>query len=202
LKYTTAVNTGWIIGTAPVFISILSRIFLKERLGAKKIAGIGVALFGLMLLISKGSLAELSFLSSFGDLLVLASCVTWGFYTVVNRKISLTYSAVMSVFYLFVFMAVVALPFNMNAGTLHSVGNLSITGWGSVVFLGVFCSAIGYLLWAKSLAEIRTVNAAAFLYLEPFVTILGAWVFLGEPVTGFMFFSGMIIMAGVALVNF
>jgi drug/metabolite transporter (DMT)-like permease len=90
----------------------------------------------------------------------------------------------------------------MNAGTLHSVGNLSITGWVSVVFLGVFCSAIGYLLWAKSLAEIRTVNAAAFLYLEPFVTILGAWVFLGEPVTGFMFLSGMIIMAGVALVNF
>ena len=30
LKYTTAVNTGWIIGTAPVFIAILGFIFLKK----------------------------------------------------------------------------------------------------------------------------------------------------------------------------
>lgn len=202
LRFTTAANTGWIIGTTPVFIALLSWLFLKEKLDAKKISGIFISLIGLLLLIGKGKLSGISFIQSFGDLLVLASCVTWGFYTVVNRKISMSYSPVMSIFYLFVFMSLITVPFVVNVATAHAVAALSPTGWFAIVFLGVFCSGLGYVLWAQSLSEIKTANAAAFLYLEPFVTILGAWFFLGEPLTGMMMLSGMIIMTGVALVNF
>jgi drug/metabolite transporter (DMT)-like permease len=202
LHYTSAANTGWIIGTTPIFIAIMSYIFLKEKLVAREFTGIGISIAGLLLLISKGDFTSLSFITGKGDLLVLASCVTWGLYSVVNRKIVLDYSPLVSIFYVFVFMAVLSFPFTLNASSVNAVLHLSAQGIYAILFLGIFCAGIAYVLWAQALNRMESANVAAFLYLEPFVTVLGAWLFLGEHLTGFMALSGLIIMLGVALVNF
>lgn len=202
LHYTSAANTGWIIGTTPIFIALFSFIFLKEKLVAKEFIGIGISILGLLLLISKGNLTSLSFITGKGDLLVLGSCVTWGFYSIVNRKIVLDYSPLVSIFYVFVFMAVLTFPFTMNASSFNAVMHLSAQGIYAILFLGIFCAGIAYVLWAQALNRMGSANVAAFLYLEPFVTVLGAWMFLGEHLTGVMALSGLIIMSGVALVNF
>lgn len=202
LHYTSAANTGWIIGTTPIFIALFSFIFLKEKLVAKEFIGIAISIFGLLLLISKGNFTSLSFITGKGDLLVLGSCVTWGFYSIVNRKIVLDYSPLVSIFYVFVFMAVLTFPFTMNASSFNAVMHLSAQGVYAILFLGIFCAGIAYVLWAQALNRMGSANVAAFLYLEPFVTVLGAWMFLGEHLTGVMALSGLIIMSGVALVNF
>jgi drug/metabolite transporter (DMT)-like permease len=49
LQYTTASNTGWIIGTSPVFMALIGYLFFKENFTVVKAAGIFVAFFGLML---------------------------------------------------------------------------------------------------------------------------------------------------------
>jgi drug/metabolite transporter (DMT)-like permease len=41
----------------------------------------------------------------------------------------------------------------------------------------------------------------AFLYLEPFVTVIAAWVLLNETITVLTLVSGLIIIGGVILVN-
>ena len=202
LRFTSAANTGWIIGTTPIFIALMSFIFLREKLNSREFIGIGISIAGLLLLISRGNLTSLSFISGKGDLLVLTSCVTWGFYSIVNRKIVLDYSPLVSIFYVFVFMAVLSFPFTLNASSLHSVMHLSAQGICAILFLGIFCAGIAYVLWAQALNRMGSANVAAFLYLEPFVTVLGAWLFLGEHLTGIMALSGLIIMFGVALVNF
>ncbi|HKB84695.1 MAG TPA: DMT family transporter, partial [Ignavibacteriaceae bacterium] len=40
LQYTSAANTGWIIGTAPVFIAIMGVIFFREKINLKQLTGI------------------------------------------------------------------------------------------------------------------------------------------------------------------
>ena len=107
LKYTTASNTGWIIGTAPIFMAILAAIFLREKIGLLKIGGIIIAMFGLLLLIGKGNITNVDIIKNKGDLLVLASAFTWGVYSMVNKKISLSYSPLMTILYLFIMMAVI-----------------------------------------------------------------------------------------------
>ena len=59
LKFTTASNTGWIIGTAPVFMAILGFFFFKEKLNLVKISGIIIAAFGLLMLVGKGNPANI-----------------------------------------------------------------------------------------------------------------------------------------------
>jgi drug/metabolite transporter (DMT)-like permease len=71
----------------------------------------------------------------------------------------------------------------------------------AILFLGIFCSGVGYVLWAQALKEMEAAKAGAFLYFEPFVTLITAWIFLNEKITFLMILSGIIITSGVLLVN-
>lgn len=202
MQYTTAANTGWIIGTAPIFMAIVGFVAFKESLSLIRIFGILLAFFGLLLLISKGDLSSIDFLSNKGDFLILASAFTWSIYSAVNKKISLSYSPLLTILFLFVMMVIIISPFSVNSAAIHSVISLSTKGWVAILFLGIFCSGIAYVLWAQALKEMDSVKVGAFLYFEPFVTVFAAWLFLREEITLVMILSGIIITIGVLLVNF
>nr|WP_297844737.1 DMT family transporter [Ignavibacterium sp.] len=201
LKYTTAANTGWIIGTAPIFIALLGFIFLKEKLNSIKISGIVIAFVGLLLLVGKGNPLNIDLVKNVGDLLVLFSSFTWGVYSIINKKISLNYSPLMTILYLFILMALIIIPFNINKKAVDSIIHLSTIGWISILFLGLLCSGVAYVIWAYSLREMESAKVGAYLYLEPFVTVLTAWLFLKEEITALMVLSGLLIIFGVYLVN-
>ncbi len=201
LKFTTAANTGWIIGTAPIFMALLGLIFFKEKLTAVKITGIVLAMLGLLLLVGKGDITNIDLIKNKGDLLVLSSSFTWGIYSMVNKKVSLNYSPMMTILYLFIMMAVIIIPFNFNSKTFNSVVHLSSIGWISILFLGLLCSGAAYVIWAYALRDMESAKVGAFLYFEPFVTVISAWLFLKEEITLLMLLSGLIITAGVFLVN-
>jgi drug/metabolite transporter (DMT)-like permease len=201
MKYTTASNTGWIIGTAPIFMALLGLIFFKEKLNALKVIGIIIATIGLLLLVGKGNPANIDLIKNKGDLLILSSAFTWGIYSMVNKKISLNYSPVMTILYLFIMMAIIIIPFTINDLTINSIKTLSSIGWVAILFLGLLCSGVAYVIWAYALREMESAKVGAYLYFEPFVTVVAAWIFLKEDITLFMIFSGLIITAGVYLVN-
>lgn len=201
LQYTTAANTGWIIGTAPIFMAIMGFIFYKEKVSFLQLAGILIALTGLVLLISKGEITNIGLIKNKGDLLVLGSAFTWGVYSIVNKKISLSYSPLMTILYLFLMMAVIIIPFNIDVQTISSIVNLSAIGWLMVFFLGIFCSGIAYVIWAQALRDMESAKVGAFLYFEPLVTVVAAWFFLTEEITLLMVFSGLLITVGVFIVN-
>lgn len=201
LKFTTAANTGWIIGTAPIFMALLGLIFFKEKLTAVKITGIVLAMLGLLLLVGKGDITNIDLIKNKGDLLVLSSSFTWGIYSMVNKKVSLDYSPMMTILYLFIMMAVIIIPFNFNSKTFNSVVHLSTIGWISILFLGLLCSGAAYVIWAYALRDMESAKVGAFLYFEPFVTVISAWLFLKEEITLLMLLSGLVITAGVFLVN-
>lgn len=201
MKYTTASNTGWIIGTAPIFMALLGLFFFREKLSIIKVVGIVIATFGLLLLVGKGNPANIDLIKNKGDLLILSSSFTWGIYSMVNKKISLTYSPVMTIFYLFVMMAIIIIPFTVSESSINSIKNLSGVGWIAILFLGLLCSGVAYVIWAYALREMESAKVGAYLYFEPFVTVITAWIFLKEEITLLMILSGLIITAGVFLVN-
>ena len=201
LQYTTASNTGWIIGTAPIFMAIMGLIFYKEKITLIALSGILLAVTGLLILFGKGDITNIGFMENRGDFLVLGSAFTWGVYSTVNKKISLSYSPLMTILYLFLMMAIIIIPFNLNSETIASVVHLSRIGWLMVLFLGLFCSGVAYVIWAQALRDMESAKVGAFLYLEPLVTVAAAGFFLKEEITMLMIFSGLLITIGVFLVN-
>lgn len=201
LEYTSASNTGWIIGITPVFMLILSLIFFKEKITFVQLVGIIISFFGLLLLVSKGDFASINLISNKGDLLVLISAGTWAIYSIVGKKITLNYSPLMSIIYLFMIMVVYLVPFTINKENIIDVINLSFSAWLAVIFLGIFCSAVAYVLWAQAMNEMPASQVGAFLYVQPFITFFAAWILLNEHVTFLTMVSGIIIIGGVILVN-
>ncbi len=201
LKFTSASNTGWIIGTSPVFMAILGFFVFSEQFTLFKITGIVIAFFGLMLLISKGEFFSIDFISNKGDFLILASAFTWSVYSMVNKKITISYPPLMTILFQFIMMAIILVPFNINKSTIYAISNLSLEVWIALLFLGLFCSGIAYVLWAQSLKEMESARAGAFLYFEPFVTVIAAWTILNEKISLLTIASGITITFGVVLVN-
>ncbi|MFO7446563.1 MAG: DMT family transporter [Ignavibacteriaceae bacterium] len=201
LQYTSASNTGWIIGITPVFMALLGVLFFKESLNFIRTSGIVIAFLGLLLLISKGDISNIGLMSNKGDFLILGSAFTWSVYSAVNKKISLTYPPMMTILFLFLMMSILISPVTITNEMIASVYHLSVTGWISVLFLGVLCSGVAYVLWAQALKEMDSAVAGAFLYFEPFVTVLAAFIILNETITFLTILSGLIITGGVILVN-
>ncbi|GBD86429.1 putative amino-acid metabolite efflux pump [bacterium BMS3Abin03] len=201
LEFTTASASGWIVGTAPIFIALLGAIFFKEKLTIFKVTGILLAMLGLMLLITNGNLLSINLIKNKGDLMMLSSAFIWGVYSIANKKIALSYPPLMMIFYLFLMMAIMITPFTINGAALESIQNLSLNGWAAVLFLGLLCSGAAYVIWASALRDMDSAKVGAFLYLEPLFTVFAAWAILNEQITLLMLLSGMIILLGIYLVN-
>ncbi len=70
-----------------------------------------------------------------------------------------------------------------------------------MVFLGVFCSGLAYIFWYDALQALPVAQAGAFVYLEPFVTLVVAALVLGEVVTLVSLLGGGVILLGVWMVQ-
>ncbi len=201
MQYTSASNTGWIIGIVPVIMAVMGFLIYKEKMSGFQFLGATISFIGLLVLISKGDLSSINFISNYGDLLVFASAFTWSFYSFYGKKVTLDYPPSLTILYLFVTMIVLLTPFIISEEFFHNVSLLTKIDWGSLLFLGFLCSGLGYVLWAEAMNELPANRVGAFLYLEPFVTVFTAWLFLGEEITFLMLASGVVIIIGVIMVN-
>ena len=80
---------------------------------------------------------------------------------------------------------------------LGALPEQTLTVVGAVIFLGIGCSGLGYLFWYAALERIETSKVAAFLYLEPLVTLAAAVTLLGEPIAVSTLMGGGLVLLGV-----
>lgn len=202
LQTVSAGMSGLIIAANPIAIALLGSLLLSEPLDRGKIAGILLAACGVLVIISRGKFSV--FLQrdfSFGELVMVASVFSWGFFSVLSRKAlqqtppelgmtcALTFGWLFSI-----------IPFLVNGG-LAELPTVSAKAWANILFLGIFCSALAYLFWYDALQVLPASEAGVFLYVNPVIAVIISALFLGEPVTASMLFGGAMVFSGVWCVN-
>jgi drug/metabolite transporter (DMT)-like permease len=198
-----ATTTAWIVATTPVFIALLSWLFLREHLGVAQVTGIALATLGVLLVVTKGDPSSLA-LGKFGapgDILILISAANWAVFTVLSRRGLKLHSAALMMFYGMLFGWVFSSLLFFAAPGSPDVGRLTFTGWLGVGFLGIFCSGLAYIFWYDALKQVNASQVGVFLYLEPLVTVLVAAVILQERLALAAAVGGAIILFGVWLVT-
>ena len=203
LTLTTAVRTGWLIGLTPIWSAVLATVFLGEGFGRRKVFGLFIGLIGALLVVTRGELSTdvLALPSTRGDLLVLASTWTWAIYTILGRDtLKRLGSARATAAAMFAGWAMM-IPFFVAAAGWHEYRDLSSTSVMAILFLGIGCSGLGYWLWYAALERIDASQVAAFLYLEPLVTLLAAVALLGESVGLSTIVGGVLVLVGVLAVQ-
>jgi drug/metabolite transporter (DMT)-like permease len=199
IETTTATNTGWIISVSPLALAVLAYLLLRERIGWNGVAGIAVATLGIVLLVSRGRIADLDWLKSRGDWLVLASAHTWALYTVATRNLSRRRQALAVTFAILLISAVLTSGVFIATTDLASIRTLSPRGVAALIYLAIPGLALGQWFWQEGVAQLGASRAGLFLYLEPIATVVLAVPLLGEPFGPFIAIGGSLVLAGVYL---
>lgn len=198
-----ATTTAWIVATTPVFMALLGWLFLKETLNLAQIAGVGLAGFGVLMVVTRGSLGLLADgrLGTIGDLLVLISSPNWAVFSILSRRGLKQYPATFMMFWVMLFgWFFLSVLFVLQKGW-QDFANLPLSGWLAVMGLGIFASGLAYIFWYDALQTLSAAQTGAFVYLEPFVTALVAVFLLDERLTIPVLVGGSVILFGVWLVN-
>lgn len=93
------------------------------------------------------------------------------------------------------------LPFFFRNKGWVQIAALSNENWAHLLFLGIFVSAIAYWFWGKALEVMEATRVSSFLYFEPLATVAAASLLLNEPVLIATAAGGLLIIAGVMIVN-
>jgi drug/metabolite transporter (DMT)-like permease len=204
LMTAAATTTAWIVATIPIFTAILGWLVLREKLGWPAIVGIGLATFGVLLIVSKGDLPALATgnFGSIGDFLILISAVNWAVFSVLSRRGLANHPAARMMFYVMLFgwLFTSIWLFGFGPG-LSEIPQLSTSGWVNILILGILGSGLAYIAWFDALREIPASRLSAFIYIEPLVTVIVAAIAIRETITAASLIGGGIIILGVVLVN-
>jgi drug/metabolite transporter (DMT)-like permease len=203
LQTSEAGTTAWIVATTPVFMALLGWLVLKEKLDWIRSFGIGLAFFGVLVVVSDGNIASI-FIGTFGapgDALVLVSAVNWSIVSVLSRGGLKIYPAGLMVFYMMAFGCLFTSILFFSGGYYAEIPALSFNGWLGMIFLGIFCSGLAYIAWYDALQALSTAGTGVFLYIEPLVAVVVAFFVLGERITIGSILGGAVILFGVWLVS-
>ncbi len=199
LIHTTATNASIIVSLAPVFTLIGASLFFGLRPGPINWAGTALAFLGSAFVVWNG---QVNFdLNPLGDLMIVLSAAAWAAYTLVGKKIVEKYDALL-VSRKMIFAGVICLlPFSaweFSAGRATAITPVSLLG---VIFLGVFCSALAFIVWNRTMAALGIVFVSNMIYLQCAITMIIAWATIREPVTPMLLGGTATVIAGVYLAN-
>ena len=190
-----------IIATIPVFVVILAFVFLRERMSLKTLLGIIIALCGVVLISILGRQnASIDISYVLGALAVLIAALLGAFYTVAGKKLLDRYTALSLTVYAMLIGSLGLIPF-ISSSLFEQVGNMSSDGWFAVIFLGLFSTVIGYVLWYMAL-EIKTASeVSVYLYAVPVLSTIVSYQWFGDEITLFFLLGGLLVIIGLIIVN-
>ncbi|HYD66382.1 DMT family transporter [Azospirillum sp.] len=200
LERTSATNAGLIYATSPIMILLIAAVALGEAVRPRQVAGILLALAGVLAILARGDVDALLRLAfNQGDLLVLAGAVAWAVYTIMLRG-SRTPVPVVPMFAANALAGVVVLaPFYLAETLLDRAVVLSGEAMLRIGGVALFASVLAFTTYQKCIALLGPSRAGAALYVMPLWASLLAWALLGEAPQLFHLAGAALILPGVLL---
>ena len=197
-----ASRSSLIVALNPVLTIAAASLLLGERLGARRWLGVGVALAGVWIVVTRGELAGLlGGAIGAGELMMFGAIVAWAAYTLVGRSVleGLTPIAATTWATLFgtAMLAVVAAP------QLPRVdwGAVSLAASLSVLYLGLLGTAVAFVWYYRAVQVLGPSRTVIFNNLVPVFGAAFGVLLLGEPLSVSMVVGGAVAVAGVMLVS-
>ena len=158
---------------------------------------------GAILVISRGKFSQqtLQLPATRGDFLILLSTINWAVYSVLGHGTIKSLGPTRATAGAMLFGWLMLGPFFIWNQGWRELPHISLAGWGALLFLGIGCSGLGYLFWYGALERIEVSRVAAFLYVEPLVTLLAAVLLLKEIVTPSTLIGGLLVLLSVFIIQ-
>lgn len=169
MSITYASNVGIIVACAPFFVAVMGGIFFKEKQGVNFFIGFVIAITGVILISLSGE---------------------WEYPVIaVTRRIY---------FYGIILLMPILISEHVVSGrgfVVQAFKNPYVIL--NFLFLGLFASALGFLLWNLATSWIGAVKTSLYIYVSPIVTVVLSLVILHEKMTVVSVIGAICILVGL-----
>ena len=198
LTYTLASNVSIIVAAAPILTAVLAHFAGEERFRRGTLWGFLVAFTGVVLVVCNGTFVLR--LNPRGDFLALGAAACWAVYSVLMRKLGQELDPILVTRRTLFWGILTALPLVLLEGKNYPAAPLLTPAVaGNFLFLGLIGSGLCYVLWNKAFQLLGVVATNNFIYLNPFITIVVARLFLDEPISPLALLGAVLITVGVVV---
>jgi drug/metabolite transporter (DMT)-like permease len=200
INLTTPLHASLLYAFTPVIVMGGATLFLGENLTWLKTTGVALAVAGVgMVLASQGlDLSEGVFR---GDLIVLAAVFAWAAYTLAGKRVLGRYDSFTVIVWVFRFGALSVLPALPWVFRGFDPATPGLLGWSEVLYLSAITSGVAFTLWYIALKRLEATQVAVFTNLQAPLTALLAWWVLGSVPEGLVVVGGLLVLAGVWVVQ-
>lgn len=205
LAHIPAGRTALFVSLTPIVTALMASLVFRERLGAMRWMGIGVALIGALIVITRGDLAsalqDISGSIGTGEVLMSLAVVNWAAYTLISRKTAESLSPIAATTYATLWgLAFISLG---AVGEFRSIQwtTLGWQVWSSILYLGAIGTVVAFIWYQQGIRSVGPSRTAVFTNLVPAFGVLLSAVLLGEQVLASMLIGGAVSVVGVSLTN-
>jgi len=208
LEYTTIASSVVLVTTAPLWVALLSPLFLKEKLNRFVIAGLVISLAGSVLVAISGNCVlsssgfQCSGFNSFfagnhflGNLLALSGAFLSCGYLLIGRRVRNQVDLTSYAFLVYLVASVVLL-------LLVFISGERLTGYSGSAYLWMIALAIipqlvGHTMFNWALKYLSAAFVSIALLGEPIGSVILAFIFLKERPVMFEIIGGILILIGI-----
>ena len=202
LSMTTSLDASIVTTVTPILVMIIAAFVLKEPITFQKAAGVLIGATGAVIFILQshegGGSGNVS-----GMLLCFLSSLSYAFYLVLIKPITLRYKPVTIMSWMFLFASVFLFPFGI--GDLMAIGNIEKLLEPDIsfrlfftLFMATYCT---YLLSPYALQRIRPTTISMYNYVQPIVAASVSVIYGQDSFTWIKGLSTVLVFAGVYFVT-
>jgi drug/metabolite transporter (DMT)-like permease len=202
LKFTLASNSALIAAFNPIITTILAAIILKETINIFMGFGIFISLFGVMVIISHGSLYSVLHLSfNIGDLFMLIATLLWAIYSISGKKVinsighskSVALSTFLGTLYL--------IPFVFIESGNKNIISYPLVAWMSVLYMAFIATFFAFSAWYRGVERFGASKTSIFVNLVPVFGVIASSFMLSEKIALTTILGGALVIIGVIITN-
>jgi len=201
MQYVSAETAAIMTSLVPLTIMIANRLVYKERFNIRYVVYAVCSIVGIILiLLPSGTQDVLYPQQGLGVFLLFLSIVSWTGYAVVTKKVVEKYHTI-KVTALQSMMALLAF---FPALFFRPLPDVSMFQWHHLfhlLFLGIVCSGLTYLLFIHAIHRLGLSIPNIFLNFIPLVTTLVNGVILGVPIGLLSIIGGLIVILSMTLLT-
>jgi drug/metabolite transporter (DMT)-like permease len=195
IQTSSATQASLLTNLSPLWVGLISFVFLKNKPATNFWIGTVVALFGMAMLVGFKFFLELNFDTAF--LLAVLSGIFYSIYLLVSKK-ALSHIDVLS------FMTISLLASTVYLGIIciavqEPFFGFSNMGWFVLLIQAVVCQLAAWLSISYATQHMKPTRVSLSLLAQAILTSILAWLFLNEQITVNMIVGGFILLLGIRI---
>lgn len=200
LSMTTPINASIIMTVNPIIVVALAYFAKLERITLKKVLGIFIAGVSVYFFLTKdgSSFNDDHFL---GDFLILVNASSFGIYLVLAKPLLVKYNPMTVVKWMFIFGAIIVIPFGWNDVVAVEWGALPFNIWIVLIYVVIGVTVFAYFLNAWGLQYVNSSVVSIYIYLQPILATSVATLMGSDLLSWTDSLFAILIMSGVYLVS-